>query len=336
MNPIPESRRAAAARPATAPDPALSMSDVFEMIAISVLAPVSWLVPQRLWVAASRVLSFAIAAARPDVTRRRMTRLRRSLGPKPSNRELFALRVRIMATYMEERLQILREYRPGGWRPEIRFQGRAHIEAALARGNGAILMVCPFSYADLLSKKALHAQGFEVSHLSAFSRGFSPNSCHVWRPTRFGMRFLSRLRTRVEDRALRERIVMPRGGALGYARQVDRRLRDNGLVSLRMGDVGHRTIDVPMAGGRLALATGAPSMALASGAALLPLFVVRLGPARFDVVVEPALEPVPSLDRHAAVEDLLLRYARLLEASVRRHPQLWSGWYRLRMETPGA
>jgi lauroyl/myristoyl acyltransferase len=313
-------------------DPAISRSDLSELIAVSVLAPISWLLPQWLWVAAGRAISFAIAGIRPDVTRRRMRRLREALGPGPSDADLLALRVQIMSAYMEERLQILREYRPGGWRPRLRLVGREHLDAARAAGRGAMLMVCPFSYADLVVKKALHDAGFRVSHLSTFSRGFSPNSCHAWQPTRFGMSTLSRLRTRIEDRYLDERIIVPRSGGLGYLRQMEERLRGGGFVSFRAGNVGHRSVEVRLFGGRLALASGAPNLALSVGAPLLPVFVVRRGLATFDVVVEPPLEAAPSPDRRAAIEDQLQRYAVLLESRIRRDPYLWSGWYRLVMD----
>ncbi len=225
-------RPVASPSPSPVDDPAISRSDLSELIAVSVLAPISWLLPQWLWVAAGRAISFAIAGIRPDVTRRRMRRLREALGPGPSDADLLALRVQIMSAYMEERLQILREYRPGGWRPRLRLVGREHLDAARAAGRGAMLMVCPFSYADLVVKKALHDAGFRVSHLSTFSRGFSPNSCHAWQPTRFGMSTLSRLRTRIEDRYLDERIIVPRSGGLGYLRQMEERLRGGGLDRL--------------------------------------------------------------------------------------------------------
>ena len=315
-------------------DPAISHSDLFEMVAISVLAPISWLLPQRFWDKASRFLSLAIADTRPGVTRRRVQRLRENLGPDPTDDDLRELRVRIMATYMEERFQILREYRPGGWRPNIHVHGRERLDRALQDGKGAILMVSPFSYADLISKKAMHEAGLDVHHLGAFSRGFSPNSCHVWNPTQFGMRTLSPLRTRIEDRFIKERIVIPRSGGLGYARKVDRCLRDNGIVSMRAGDVGHRTEEFPLLGGYIRLATGAPSLALSSGAALLPLFVTRRSRTTFDVHIESRIEPAAALVRHEAMSDMLHSYVEMLERYIREHPYLWSGWYRLRMVGP--
>jgi lauroyl/myristoyl acyltransferase len=298
-------------------------------VAISVLAPASWLVPHRLWDFVSVALSSAIAIVRPDVTLRRMRRIDRCLEGRPHRESTFGLRVRIMAGYMEERLQILREYRPGGWRGRIEMSGLQHLEGARARGRGVVLWVCPFTYADLIVKTALTRAGLEVSHLSACSRGFSPNACHPWTPTRFGKRYLSRLRTAVEDRYLHERVIMPRDGSLGYIRRLERLLKSNGTISIRAGKVGHRTMELPMLGGLVTLATGAPSLAVATGAALVPVFVARRGPGRFEVIFEPPLEPAAEGAAAPMVHDLMRRYTRLLEDHVLRSPYMWSGWYYL-------
>lgn len=312
--------------------PLFSRTDVFEVMTIAVLAPIAWLAPERAWLPLGHVLSLAIAYAWPAVTRARVATLARALGAQRVECTTAALRVAIIDGYMEERLQILRAHRPGGWRPRLRFLGGEHLDAALARGRGAVLWTPPVSYADLVTKMAFHEAGVAVSHVSAFSRGFSPNSCLVWNPTRFGTRVLSPLRTRIEDRYLRERIALPRDGSLAYARRVERRLRENGVVSIRAGEVGHRALDLPFLEGRIRLATGAPSLALAAGAALLPVFTTRTRPGTFDVVIEPPLESTAAASRHDTVDDLTLRYARLLERHVLRHPEIWSGWYTLQLD----
>jgi len=315
---------------------ALSVNDLYEIVAISVLAPASWLVPHRLWDFVSVALSSGIALLRPDVTLRRMRRLERCLDGQPRRESTFALRVRIMAGYMEERLQILREYRPGGWRGRIELTGREHLERARALGRGVVLWVCPFTYADLIVKTALARAAMEVSHLSACSRGFSPNACHPWTPTRFGKRYLSRLRTAVEDRYLHDRVIMPRDGSLGYIRRLERLLKGGGVLSIRAGRVGHRTMELPMLNGQVTLATGAPSLAIATGAALVPVFVARRGPGRFEVIFETPLEPAEAGAGPGVVEDLMRRYTRLLEDHVLRSPYMWSGWYYLRFPEPAA
>jgi len=147
-------------------------------MAIAVLGPVAWLTPERrAWWPVSRFLSRAIADGRPGITRIRKEMLAAALGEHADGYDLTELRLYVMATYMEERLEILRAYRPGGWRPRLALDGRAHLDAALASGRGAVLWMSPFSYADLVTKMALHDAVIAVTHLSAFSRGFSPNSC---------------------------------------------------------------------------------------------------------------------------------------------------------------
>lgn len=301
-------------------------------MAIAVLGPVAWLLPERAWTPIGHLMSVAIARLWPGVTRTRTATLAGALGGRDIGVPLAALRVAIMDGYMEERLEILRAHRPGGWQPRIRLVGREHLDAALASGRGAVLWTAPFSYADLVTKMALAAAGVAVSHLSAFSRGFSPNSCIVEAPSRFGARVLSPLRTRIEDRHLRERIALARDGSLGWARAVERRLAANGVVSIRAGASGHRAVDVPVLAGRLRLATGAPSLAIAAGAALLPLFIVRTGRGRFDVVIEPPLESTRTGNRHDVTADLARAYGRVLERHVLRHPELWSGWYSLQVD----
>jgi lauroyl/myristoyl acyltransferase len=134
---------------------------------------------------------------------------------------------------------------------------------------------------------------------------------------------------------------MASDGSLAYARQIHRRLRANGLVSIRAGEHGQRTVEAPFLAGTIRLATGAPSLALASGAPLLPVFSVQTGPGAYDVVVEPPLrDDAPperaAGDRHRLVDALTRDYARLLEPYVLRHPQDWSGWYTMRLGAEAA
>ena len=308
----------------------LTRTDVFELMAIAVLAPVAWGLPERrAWWPISRGLSRAIANLWPATTADRRARLRSALGDHAAEIDLDALRVDVMATYMEERLEILRAYRPGGWRPRLTVEGRAHLEAAAATGRGVVLWVAPFSYADLVTKIALSEAGVAVSHLGAFSRGFSPNSCYTWTRSRFGMKVLSPLRTRVEDRHLRERIVMPLDGGLGYMRIVEQRLRAAGVVSIRAGDVGQRALELPFLAGTIRLATGPASLALSTGAALHPVCCIRNGSGDFTITIEPELRASAGRPRRDATDDLVRAYAARLEAWVLRQPYMWSGWYQM-------
>lgn len=118
----------------------LTRTDVFEVLAIAVLAPVAWLLPEHVaWWPISQALSRAIAALRPGITRLRTDTLQRTLGARAAATDLGQLRIDVMAIYMEERLEILRAHRPGGWRPRLEIHGREHLDAARAAGHGAVL-----------------------------------------------------------------------------------------------------------------------------------------------------------------------------------------------------
>lgn len=210
-----------------------------------------------------------------------------------------------------------------GPRYAIRVVGGEHIEAALKAGHGAVLWIADFVYAGDVSKIGLRAQGHLVSHLSRPEHGFSD--------TVFGLRFLNPLRTNFELRYLRERIVYRRnrpGEAIG---QLIERLNSNCLVSiLASAYEGRRVLESNFLNGRIELARGAPKVAYAAQAPILPIFVVPAPePPAFTVIVEPPLA-MKSLDQETAETEATRDFLSRLEAHVRQRPALWRGWAHLR------
>jgi len=234
------------------------------------------------------------------------------------------IEIHALAGLYEQQLQYLREYRPGGWRPRIRLLGREHIEKALEDGCGGILWVGPFLHSNLVVKKGLQQAGFTISHLSVYNHGLSD--------TRFGLRFINPIKIKVENRYLEERIIIPPGRELGYIRKLERRLRENELVSITCRTVGHKRIEQPILNGKIQLATGAPSFALATRAALLPVFTIRKAAGSFEIIIEPPLELPKAESRHEAVKLLLNRYVQLVESYMVRYPTLFSRWADLKTD----
>ena len=108
-----------------------------------------------------------------------------------------------------------------------------------------------------------------------------------------------------------------------------RMLRENGLV-LSSGDgagwverLGEH-VPVRLCGQKVFFPTGPARMALGSGAALLPLFVVRGRDKPFAVVVEPPLGPVDGADDGGDAQGLAEAFARRYERRLRDDP----GWMR--------
>jgi lauroyl/myristoyl acyltransferase len=205
-----------------------------------------------------------------------------------------------------------------------------HVEGALRLGKGAILWVFPFTYSDLVTKQSLCESGFRVTHLSAVTHGYSG--------TRLGVAVLNRVRTRIEDRYIKERILLSeQGSSVSALRLLRGRLKENGVVSVTATHSGLRVFDLPFLHGTLKLANGAPSLAISTGASLVPVFTVRDAKGGFTTRVCAPLVPDTSLSRHAAEEQLARHYVDLSKPFVSAHADLWPGWFgRARWIAPAA
>ncbi len=213
----------------------------------------------------------------------------------------------------------LRARRAGEWSPALRLSGREHIEQALAAGKGAILWVYPLAYYTLFAKMALSKTGFPPVHLSRPGHGFSDS--------RFGVRYLNPILTKAEDPYIAERVVVRYGHETKGLRTLIKQLRQNRVLTITGSSEGRKVLTPPFFDGTLRLATGAPNLALSTGAALLPTMTVREPSGEYVVYVEPALQPPDdgtSKDNGEAM--LAHQFASVLENYVRRYPDQWEKW----------
>ena len=275
------------------------------------LALVAWCLPERYWDG----FCSGLARAQPWRWREKRSRAYRyveALRPRPAGLTPARCARAHRSNVYRERLELLACYGPAGPRPRVRLEGPEYLEAALLGGKGAILWVGPFAFSDLLTKVALHRGGFEVAHLSRFTHGFSGS--------RFGEQVLNPIRTRVERRYLAERLVIGRAGAVAPLRQLARLLRANRVVSISAIGAAHQLYRIPFLSGSIQMAGGAPSLAIQTGAPLLPVFTGRDPDRSWLTVVESPLVRHDHWERDEAVKRLLLQYAALLEYYATRWP----------------
>ena len=193
-----------------------------------------------------------------------------------------------------KRMQILRTYRPDGWKADTRVLGLEHVEQALERGRGAILWAAPLVFHDLVTRMAFHRAGHPFAALSQISHGFTN--------TRLGARSLNRIHTAAENRFTRERFVMaPPQGAAGATDWIRAELGTNRLVSITVASRGKHTHRAPFFFGSMRIASGAPYIARTTGAALLPVFTLRRPDGSFETTIEPALAAPSTVTTEAAV-----------------------------------
>lgn len=293
------------------------------------LAPASWLLPVAWWPSFCRPATAVRCLFSDAPVRRVAAKAAVALGTDGADSRRIA--TRLHAAKYELTMQVFRLRRPGGWCPQVDVRGLDHLDAALRKGNGAILWVSHFVFSSTIAKIGLHRLRHRAVHLSRPEHGFSK--------TRFGIAALNPIRRRAEDRFLAERITLDRGRMTGTMRRVRARLRENAIVSITVGSwEGRQLAEIPLLGGYLVVATGAITLARQSGATLLPVFAVREPRAEsFALQIEPPLTIPKGADKAEAVVVVARGYAARLEPYVRQYPDQWRGWSEWhRSDDPGA
>jgi lauroyl/myristoyl acyltransferase len=179
------------------------------------------------------------------------------------------------------------------------------IGAALARGRGAVLVTCHFGNWDVAA-----------STLARYGRPF--NLVMAREANETTAEYVRRARERAGLR-----VLLSDSSVYGSFNML-RALRRNEIVAMQLdrplGGEGARPVD--FFGAAAPFQVGPLRLARLAGAPVFPVFVARLGPRRYRIV----LGAERHLPRHAGTADLdaaLAAIARELEALVRRHPEQW-------------
>lgn len=178
------------------------------------------------------------------------------------------------------------------------IEGREHVDAALAEGKGAILLIGHFG-ANQMIMPALGHLGYRMAQLSAPPPVWG-EILHDTRTTPLWERVLAR---RWE---LEKRLPVRHVNVFRFLRPAFEVLRDNGVLGLAFdGGGGKKWAQVDFLGRRANLSEQPAQIWRKSGAVLLPTYVIRgVGEARHRVVVTEPLEwagsPAASLQAFVA------------------------------------
>lgn len=194
-------------------------------------------------------------------------------------------------------------------RRRVAFEHLDCLDAALARGKGVLLFQAHFG-AFQMTLPAIGFLGYPLNQLSA--------SAAVWKgadPSRLRDRSLD-LKARLE-RGLPVRHL----DVHGSLRPVYRALARNEIVGIAVdGGGGRAPVRMPFLGRTAAIQAGAAELAVRTGAAVVPAFLLTEPGLRHRLV----LHPPPAIPPDAAPEeqrDLILRaFLQLLESYVLRFP----------------
>ena len=194
------------------------------------------------------------------------------------------------------------------------LEGGDILDAALARGRGVVLMSPHLGHPEL-GGAVLAMHGYTLNIVTVVVPDARVRRMKQDFRERFGIRHLY---LEAGDRAPQAML-----GILDA-------LRRNEIVAMipdRASASEHAT--VAFAGDRARFPIGPARVAIRTGAALLPAYVVRDGGSRYRAVIEPevAVPLADPADRDAAALAVTQEVAHRFEAIVRRFPDQWYNFF---------
>ncbi len=196
-------------------------------------------------------------------------------------------------------------------RAQIPVNGKEHLDAALRKGSGVVILSAHLGNFFLIGTR-LALEGY-----SAFVLVNQPSDSQF-------AELMDKYRLKVKQRTIHAR---PRREAL---KQLSEVLRQN-EIAIIIADEYRRGngIPVPLFGGTVIARRGPATLALRTGAAVVPACVVRQPDDSLKLMIEPEMEFYRSGRGKEEVTENTIRLTRWLESIVRQYPDQWN-WMNLR------
>jgi len=196
---------------------------------------------------------------------------------------------RLTETYIEKNVSII---------------GIEHLNAALEKGKGVIIQLAHFgSFMTILP--ALGFRGFRINQL-------------VGKPdlSRPALRWVYNAKVR-ENKALPVNFIHIQRSV----RPLIRALNNNELVAMALdGRDGNDWVQVPFLGNTANLAPGSVRIAALTGAAILPVFMIRKPGNKQRLVIEKELTIIPHKDREKFTITNMKRLVNRFDAYILKYP----------------
>lgn len=186
------------------------------------------------------------------------------------------------------------------------YQGHQHIDAALDRGRGAVLLTAHLGHWEI-GGLGLRAMGYPVNVVALKHNTTFTNALINVMRMRHGIRIIE-----VEESAY---------GAIELVKALNR----NEVVAV-LGDrvfAAERSEVTTFFNRPVQLPVGPVLLAMAARAPIVPAFSIMEAPGRYRGVVEPPLELKYGPDRREALKHNLRQVAAVFERYIRRYPDQW-------------
>jgi phosphatidylinositol dimannoside acyltransferase len=247
------------------------------------------------------IVGVIVCAVAPEPRQAIVTNLRRIRPSRGAVRDAIDV-ARTFVTYAS----CLTEVLAGVSRSEALVKGELHVEDALARGRGLVMVTAHTAGWEVVGPLLSRDHHLDITIVEAAEDDAAASAIQDDARRALGMRV-----AHVGDDPL-------------SALPLIRHLREGGVVALQIDRAprGIRTRAVTLFGERGAIPEGPLRLAALTGASIVPVFVARTGHHRYEIVASAPIR----LERTASEGELdaaAQELAARLEAFVRAHPTQW-------------
>lgn len=195
----------------------------------------------------------------------------------------------------------------------VACDGLGNLNNALSRGKGVLLLFAHFG-ANQMIMPGIGYRGYTMSQLSA------PPT--VWFEKLSSRRFTAIKRKTLDVMwALEQSLPVTHINVFGQLREAFQCLKRNEILGVAVdGGGGIRRVSVPMFGRQAAFSSGPVQLAMRTGCAVLPVFMIRERGGRSRMVIEPALPMMSQQDTEDAERRNLQAFVQRLEYYARAYP----------------
>lgn len=185
------------------------------------------------------------------------------------------------------------------------YEGRRHLDEALAQGRGVILLTA-------------HLGNWEIGGLGLRALGYPLTVVSLKHNTAFTNHLVNTMRSRHGIR------VVEVGDSAYDGIEIIRALQRQEVIAV-LGDrvFADRAGTTTLFGRTVPLPLGPILVAMATGAPIIPAFSVMEAPGLYRGIVEPALDIQRGPDREVALQHNLRQVAGVFERIIRRFPDQW-------------
>jgi len=204
--------------------------------------------------------------------------------------------------------------KPQSLKSLVELQGRENLDAALARGQGVILVSAHFGNFPLLLGR-LAVEGYKAGGIMKPMHDARMEKIFLKKREEYGVRTI---------------YSQPRSTCVSNSISA---LRNNELLFIPIDqNFGTGGVFVDFFGEKAATATGPVILAQRTKAALIPCFILRQPNDRHKIVFEPELKLEEGSDPQKVILVNIQRLTDIIESYIRKYPAEW-GWIHRRWKS---